>query len=176
MDPMTMYLIASAIGAGGSAVSGALSGGDQELEPYHGSVDPEALLATVLPNIEALQRRIAGQSFSLPDAYVRTPPGYSGGGLPMRIGLSGSDPRAGVGLKMSDVVSYGSADAPGLDFPVPDYLPARRPTSEATYTGNQAVTRVGRRAPRTTAPSAGADDALSALELLRGARRPSGGM
>lgn len=161
MDPL---IVAALIGAGGSFLSGLLEDSGQERQAFSGNLSPERLLNTALGSIGGLSDYIGQTDYEFPDAYVQTPPGYIGGGLPMRIGVTGVDPRVGVGISMGDVVKRrapysfkGIAEA-GMGTPG-----ARRRTPGAVTTG-KAV-------PRGQAQASDAAEALSALELLRGARR-----
>lgn len=88
----TAALISSLIGGGASLAGGLLAPTNQQLKSFSGtSVDPETMLAKYFSDNQAMQKSIQGQKFSLPDAHVQTPQGFSGGGLPFTIGLSGHD-------------------------------------------------------------------------------------
>jgi hypothetical protein len=106
MTPATGMIISALVSAAGNAAAAAASPQQQQLQSFAGTkVDPQAMLADIMSRLGNAQSNIEGQSFSLPDAYVQTPHGYSGGALPMRIGGDMAiDPRAGVGISTPDVV------------------------------------------------------------------------
>lgn len=101
MDPITLSMIMSGIFGGlGGLFGGNGSQGQQkasfENESGGGhSLDPRNLLGQGLSaNDDAMRMftdRLA-QGYELPGAYAQSPPSFSGGGLPMPIGLTGRDP------------------------------------------------------------------------------------
>ena len=86
------------IGAvGGPTLSALFTPEGQELSSFEGrgALDP----VTMLTNVNTILGRVgkgvterAATPISLPSSYVQTPPVFSGGGLPMPIGVSGQDP------------------------------------------------------------------------------------
>ena len=86
------------IGAlGGPVLSSLFAPEGQELSSFEGrgALDP----VTMLTNVNTMLGRVgkgvterAATPISLPSSYVQTPPVFSGGGLPMPIGVSGQDP------------------------------------------------------------------------------------
>lgn len=96
MDPATLALIASIVGP---TISGMFAPSPQQTQSFANSqVDPRNLLGGAENNLTQLMNHIQGQTFSLPDAVVQTPGGYSGRDLPIPIGLSGSFPNGGKGF------------------------------------------------------------------------------
>lgn len=88
MDPATIMIISSILGAAGNAASGS-SG--QQVASFDGTAaDPESRMAQTYKLLEGLGGAMSkqqSQGYSLPDAVVQTPQGFSGHGLPMNIGL-----------------------------------------------------------------------------------------
>lgn len=101
-------LISSLIGAGSSIAAGAMSKDPVERTPYTGALSPENMLQAFLNKQGPILDNVANQQYSLPDAYVQTPPTIVGPGLPGAIGLTGSDPRNGQGISTQDVVKSGA--------------------------------------------------------------------
>lgn len=69
----------------------------QELQTFEGegALDPKQMLGESKIRIEDMIRQLgerANRPVSLPSAYVQQPPVFTGGGLPMPIGVSGMDP------------------------------------------------------------------------------------
>ena len=167
MGPLAIMAIMAAVQAASSLASGALSDSGQEKEPFEG-IDSSALMNDILFSTRDAGNRIGRTSYELPDAYVQTPPGYYGGGLPMPIGLYGTDPRAGVGVKSSDVVKVAPAQTGNSlmrrgPWQAGESNGTRTPSADAVFTG--------RTARRRYQPMFGAtddsDEAMSALEILR---------
>lgn len=88
MDPATIMIISSILGAAGNAASGS---GQQQVYSFDGTgADPESRMAQTYKLMEGLGGAMAKQQaggYNLPDAVVQTPQGFSGHGLPMNIGL-----------------------------------------------------------------------------------------
>jgi len=166
---MNPLIAAALIGAGGSFLSGLWGDSGQERQAFSGNLSPERLLNAALGSIGGLSDYIGQTDYEFPDAYVQTPPGYTGGGLPMRIGVTGVDPRVGVGISMGDVVKrrapYSFKGIAEAGAGVTGH-PGSRRRSPGTPT-------IGKAVPRGQAQASDAAEALSALELLRGARRRS---
>lgn len=108
MTGLEIAMIISAIGGG----LGGLMGGDQELKSFDSeiySTSPIAapnMLKNALGKSEDVFGSVmerAGQGVDLSGAFAQAPPTFSGGGLPMPIGVTGRDPfpggRRGVGLR-----------------------------------------------------------------------------
>lgn len=82
---------------GGPVLSSLFAPEGQELSSFegHGAIDPVTMLGNVNALIGRMGRGVADRAatpISLPSAYVQQPGVYSGGGLPMPIGVVGSDP------------------------------------------------------------------------------------
>lgn len=97
LDPATMQMIGMIAGPALGSLFGGIAGGGQELSSFegHAGVDP----VTMLQNANSLIGRVgrgvterAATPISLPSAYVQQVPAFTGGGLPMPIGVVGSDP------------------------------------------------------------------------------------
>lgn len=86
------------IGAlGGPVLSSLFAPEGQELSSFegYGEIDPVTMLQNANALIGNAGRGIAERAatpISLPSAYVQSTPVFTGGGLPMPIGLTGSDP------------------------------------------------------------------------------------
>jgi hypothetical protein len=82
---------------GGPVLANLFAPEGQELSSFEGrgAIDP----VNMLSNVNSLIGRIGGavtdrasQPVSLPSSYVQQPPVFTGGGMPMPIGVSGQDP------------------------------------------------------------------------------------
>ena len=97
-DPATIQAAIAAGGAlGGPVLSQLFAPEGQELSSFEGRgrVDPVSLLSQANWLNNAVGRAVtnrAASPISLPSSYVQQPGAYSGGGLPMPIGLVASDP------------------------------------------------------------------------------------
>lgn len=94
LDPGSALLAGS---LGGPVLSALFAPEGQELSSFegHGAIDPVTMLGNVNALIGRMGRGVADRAatpISLPSAYVQQPGVYSGGGLPMPIGVVGSDP------------------------------------------------------------------------------------
>lgn len=94
-DPATTALIAGQLG--GPVLSSLFAPEGQELSSFEGrgALDPVSMLSNVNSLIGRIGKGVserASTPFSLPSAYVQTPANFTGGGLPMPIGVSGEDP------------------------------------------------------------------------------------
>lgn len=73
-----------------------IGGGDQELTGFRGKgIDPRDVLQKGLSQNDEwlnLTKGRAKQDITLPGAYAQQPPVFTGGGLPMPIGVTGVDP------------------------------------------------------------------------------------
>lgn len=98
---------------GGSVLGAVTAPEGQELQSFEGegNLDPRQALTdargAVTSMLGTLQQR-ASRPIELRSAYVQQPPVFSGGGLPMPIGVSGMDPA----LADSSLLSL-----PGLNLP-----------------------------------------------------------
>lgn len=87
-----------AIGMIGSQIFGSLMAPEgQELQTFEGEggLDPRQMLGEGKVRIEDMMRLLterANRPVTLPSAYVQQPPVFTGGGLPMPIGVVGQDP------------------------------------------------------------------------------------
>lgn len=95
MDPATATLIGSAIMGGGSALGRIFAPQGQKLMSFEGSgaTDPHAMLneaKNMLEGVYGLNVARASSPVDMSDAYVQSPPSYTGGALPMPIGVTGS--------------------------------------------------------------------------------------
>lgn len=93
-DPVTTSLLIGQIG--GPLLQGMFAPSNQERQSFEGTdVSPLAMMRQgnqFTNNIgKALSDRIAG-GVNLPSAYVQQPGAYTGGGMPMPIGVVASDP------------------------------------------------------------------------------------
>lgn len=169
LNPMTAMLIMQGISALGSTAASALSDG-QEMQPFEGNLSPESILGGGVAGLSGLFNQIAGEDYAFPDAYVQTPESYSGGGLPMTIGLSGRDPKAGVGRRLSDVVKRSTKPLSEVS------LTPIASTGNGTRRRNPSNPVIGHAVPRPGGSATNsAGEALSALQILRGTRTRSGG-
>jgi len=79
-------------------LGGLFRGGDQELESFRGkgaTVDPVRRLKEYIDSISEYggeAKRYANEPVRLRSSFVQQPPVFTGGGLPMPIGLTGVDP------------------------------------------------------------------------------------
>lgn len=92
MDPVTMAAIVTAIGGAGGRI---FAPQGQKLSSFQGAgdLDPHATLHEAKGMLEsvfgqALNR--ANSPVNMSDAYVQDPPSFSGGGLPVPVGVTGS--------------------------------------------------------------------------------------
>lgn len=98
MDPGTALLLSSLIGSGMGFMGGLFGGGgDQEMSSFEGkgNLSPAARLAEALKLIQKLAPAFLGEAarpVKLRSSYVQQPPAFTGGGLPMPIGVTGVDP------------------------------------------------------------------------------------
>lgn len=110
MSGLEIAMIINAIGAGLGGLFG--GGSDQGLksfdsEVYSGSpIAAPNLMKKSLGNVEDIFAKMlerAEEGVDLSGAFAQAPPTFSGGGLPMPIGVTGRDPfpggRRGVGLR-----------------------------------------------------------------------------
>lgn len=91
MDPVTQAAIVTALGTVGARI---FAPQGQKLSSFEGSgaLDPHATLTEAKSMIEAVFGQMMNRANSpvdLSDAYVQSPPSFSGGGLPMPIGVTG---------------------------------------------------------------------------------------
>ena len=97
-DPATTMAIASSIASvAGPTLSQLFAPDDQQLSSFEGRgrVDPVSMLSQANYLINQVGRGVsnrAAQPISLPSSFVQQPGAYTGGGLPMPIGLVASDP------------------------------------------------------------------------------------
>ncbi len=94
IDPSLAYIIAQ---LAGPMLAGAFGGSDQPRQSFEGkgAIDPSNLMRSNLGLATRMGQAITdhlAQPVSLPSAYAQTPGAYSGGGLPMPIGVSAEDP------------------------------------------------------------------------------------
>lgn len=94
MDPSTAILISSLFS---SLFGGLFGGGDQELESFAGWHDlspAERLSEAINASREGskVAKSFANQPVKLRSSYVQAPPVFTGGGLPMPVGVLGRDP------------------------------------------------------------------------------------
>lgn len=91
----------SLILGGGSLLSQLLKGGDQERGTFENekrgnlSLDPRDLLGQGITGVSRagdMAMDWLGEDVTLPGAYAQAPPTFTGGGLPMPIGVTGRDP------------------------------------------------------------------------------------
>ena len=98
VEAATLQAILGAGGAlGGPVLSNLMAPEGQTLSSFEGRgrVDPVSLLSQANWLNNAVGRAVtnrAASPISLPSSYVQQPGAYSGGGLPMPIGLVASDP------------------------------------------------------------------------------------
>lgn len=91
-------LIAAMLGSGALSAMG--RGQDYTPIPFQNDSNtvPDALLQQVRTLLNTTESRIRNKPITfasvMPDAYVQGMPSFTGGGLPMPIGLTGKDPRA----------------------------------------------------------------------------------
>ena len=101
-------LVSSLAGAAGGLIGG---GSDQEINSFEGTqLDPVNMgvrSSQLISGAGDVLAKRAGKGIQLRGVGVQQPGGYSGGGLPMNIGLSGSDPA----LKDPSMLTR-----PGVDF------------------------------------------------------------
>jgi hypothetical protein len=95
LKPSDYALLAGMIG--GPALSGLLAPDGQERQSFEGSgaTDPRAVLGRNNDMLTRMMQAVtdrAATPISLPSAVVQQPGSYTGGGLPMPIGLVASDP------------------------------------------------------------------------------------
>lgn len=97
LEPATMSLIGSVAGPALQGLFGGVGGGGQELSSFEGHAGADPI--EMLRNANALIGRIgqgvsdrAASPISLPSSYVQQPQVFAGGGMPMPIGVVGSDP------------------------------------------------------------------------------------
>jgi hypothetical protein len=94
----TNPLVLSTIIQGALGLTGGILGGDgQELSSFEGqgAIDPATMMKNILGKTEMAYsdaRDRASSPINLPSSYVQQPPTFTGGGLPMPIGVSGRDP------------------------------------------------------------------------------------
>lgn len=141
MDPLIWM---SLINMGGNALSSLFAPDGQELQSFEGegaripgstytTLDPRHTLGVAQGNISGMLgtlRDRASQPINLRGATVQQPPVFTGGGLPMPIGVSGTDPALAdpsmlslPGLKFSPF--FGGLDYPRDNYGDPDYEPPR---------------------------------------------------
>jgi hypothetical protein len=80
---------------GGQALTSMFAPEEQEINPFEGTLDPREVLGDAMGFIGGLRDRadmFASQGVNLPSAFVQQPPTFAGGGLPIPIGLTSSDP------------------------------------------------------------------------------------
>lgn len=193
---------------GGPVLSSLFAPEGQELSSFEGqgAIDPRAMLSNANTLINRIGRGItdrAATPVSLPSAYAQQPGSYTGGGLPMPIGLVASDPALanpsllslqGLGQFQNifnDIQTNGSYTGPGGDEepPItpdptgpPDGVPAAfAPQSASARSGPRRRSEGAGlvRASDLIAADAGqADDleqGMGAVELLLQAMNGSGG-
>jgi hypothetical protein len=94
LKPSDYAMLAGMVG--GPLLGAAFAQDPQERESFAGTtVDPTSLMqdnAALLDTLLPLIMGRANAGVSLPSAYVQQPGAYTGGGLPMPIGLVASDP------------------------------------------------------------------------------------
>lgn len=110
MSGLEIAMIISSLAGG---IGGLMGGGEgQELKSFDSEVYSTNPLAAPnlakkglgnLDNVFGMAMERAGQGVDLSGAFAQAPPTFSGGGLPMPIGVTGRDPfpggRRGVGLR-----------------------------------------------------------------------------
>ena len=95
LDPATMMLIGGAASAAGPVLANVFAPEGQELSPFRGNTDPQAMLGRTNELMNMIGQAVADRAaspISLPSSFVQQPGAYTGGGLPMPIGLVASDP------------------------------------------------------------------------------------
>ena len=95
MDPLTLSLILSAIVGGGQSASSFNAPQGTKFGTFAGTnTDPRHLLSQAITGNQDLLRLVSERALQPPNIrnqFVQTPPSFSGGGLPMPIGLTGRD-------------------------------------------------------------------------------------
>ena len=109
MDPSTAILISSLFA---SLFGGLFGGGDQELQSFadtHDLSPAERLSEAINASREGskVAKSFANQPVKLRSSYVQAPPVFTGGGLPMPVGVLGRDPA---------LDDPGLLELPGFDF------------------------------------------------------------
>jgi len=97
MDPATAMLLGSLFSGGFGFLSNLLGGGDIDLESFSGTagLTPVNTLARAVDATNEYARlagEYAGRPVRLGSSFAQQPPVFTGGGLPMPIGVTGVDP------------------------------------------------------------------------------------
>lgn len=150
MDPATMQMIGMlGAGIGGPAIAALSTPEGQELESFSSvpGLNPAEFFTKTNSLMGALGSTLAdraSQPVSLRSSYVQQPGVYSGGGLPMPIGVTASDPALGDRslLTSADNTDFGPVSEMMKNFVMP----------EGGWGSNAAGV------PRTARPSADAGD------------------
>lgn len=164
MDPATMFLLSSIIPAGLNFAGGAMQDGGQELEPFTGELSPEATARDMRSHLDqgwATLMEQARRPIQLQSSYVQPLPTFTGGGLPMPIGVTAQDPAfrnrrlttfdpqiSGPLASRShplpdDTDGDGSPNYPGNDGFVPTWDSLNTSDSPASYSDDSGVLRDG---------------------------------
>lgn len=188
MDPMMAMMIAQI----GSTLFSQLfgGGGGEDRQTFEGetrggrSLDPRDLLAgglSTLSDVGTAARNYAAQPVQLRSAYAQQPPSFTGGGLPMPIGVTGRDPALrDPSLLQLQGIQFGGgkprdpynlfdnrattqknqlgSGVPPVPSPQPD-------PADSSQVGGGAGTSL-RREGKSLLGGGDADEALAALELL----------
>lgn len=162
-------IISSLIGGGASLAGGALAPSGQNIQSFSGTDnDPDKRLSEYFQQNHDLMDRIGKQQFSLPDAVVQHGPTFTGGGLPMPIGLTGQDhfDPTGAGLHLPGPYSPGAAGT----------SPSAKPMANGPFGPNTSGDNVGpdgqftwdpTRFPAADKFKTPHDEALSAVKVLQ---------
>lgn len=182
-DPASAMILSSIIMGGTSIAGGLMAPEGQELSTFEGTeADPTQLLSHIIKQIGGQYQQSATraqESVQLPSSFVQGLPTFTGGGLPMPIGVRGRDPMLapdGNSSLQGNVrrrVSMGEPQATGnmqgeptSDFGLPDF---RSTTATPRRRGTDLLS--GQMPSSQPQPGVGPDDefsrALGAADLLR---------
>lgn len=154
---------------GSSAISAIAAPDGQELQSFDGEgpLDPKLMLGDAKVRLEdmmALLKDRANRPIQLRSAYVQQPPVFTGGGLPMPIGVAGMDPALTdpsllrlPGLAGEEGVDFRAPRRPGDTTVIPDGSDPRQPQEpeNGPYAASIIGDRTGQSGPaRRQLPSA----------------------
>jgi|TARA_R110002051_G_scaffold179045_5_gene248900 hypothetical protein len=93
MEPALLTLLGAGLSAGGGAAS-AMFGPNSSTGPFRSGIADKLLNQGVgaAEELGGIVTDRLAQDVKLPDAYVQAPQTFSGGGLPMPLGIFGQDP------------------------------------------------------------------------------------